>query len=71
VTLELDVVIFAKDIEPPLQLLFRFLIFTLQQQLRDDGTDAARSYDQPFVMLQDQLLIDSRIFAVEPLNETQ
>ena len=71
VALDFDVIIFSKQIDPPTQLFFGFLQFAVHDQLGNLRTNAATAGDQTFVVLHQQLLVDTRIFAVQTFDETQ
>ena len=71
VSLDLDVIVFAKNIEPPFKLLFGFRFTFFQNGLGYHGADTAGSGDQAFVVLQDQFLVDARVFAIQTLDVTK
>ena len=71
VPLKFDVVIFAEQVQPPLQFHLRFGYLALHDELRHDGTDTAGGNDQPLVVLHHQFLIDARVLTVGPLDVAQ
>ena len=71
VPLKLDVVVLTEEVQPPLELLEARLLALAQDGAWHAGGQAAGGGDQSFVVLQDQLLVDPRVLAVEALDVAQ
>ena len=68
VALNFDVVVFAEKIKPPFKLLPGILFIFFQDGLWHHGADTAGSGNQSFVVLKNQLLVNTRIFAIKPFH---
>ena len=69
--LKFDVEIVAEQVEPPLEQFFGLLILPMHEGLRNFCADAATRRDQSLVIFYDQFLVDARILAVLPLDESE
>ena len=71
VALEFDVVVFTEDVVPPFELFPGGFFVFAQDGLGHHGADAAGGSDEALVVLQDEFLVDARVFAVKALHVTQ
>ena len=69
--LQFDEIVFAEEVEPPFEFLFRFFFGFVEDGLRDIGADAASRGDQAFMVLFDQRFVDSGIFAVQAFRKSK
>ena len=70
-SLQLDVIIFAKKIQPPFEGFSRFVFAFVQNQLRHFCTDATSGRYQTFVVLQNEFFVNPRIFSVHSFYKTE
>ena len=71
VALQLDVEVFAEELQPPAELLFGILRLAAQQGLGYFCADTATGGNEAFVVLQEQLFIDAGEFAVQAFDIAQ
>ena len=63
-TLDFNIKVISKQIEPPFEFLFCLLFTTFQDRLRNMGANAAGGGDQAFMIALDKLLIDTGVFGI-------
>ncbi len=66
--LDFHIIIFAKQIQPPLENFFCFGFSFFQNRARNFCSNTASGCNQSFMILQNQFLINARIFSVTAFN---
>src|SRR4051794_30946140 len=61
-SLELDKIVFAEEVEPPFEFFFCFFFAFVENGLGDIGSNTAGGGDESFVVFKDKLLVDAGIF---------
>src|SRR5687767_10290225 len=71
VPLQLYIIVFLENIQPPFEFILAFFFSFLQNGLRYHGAKATGGSNKTFVITKDEFFINAGIFAVHPFNKTE